>query len=67
LLQEQEATHANPWTLDKMQAYLCFVKSIEPVMTPVTEAVLTKYYQVGSKTQLSDPTNWFGPTAATPK
>jgi hypothetical protein len=28
------------------QAYISYVKGIDPLMTPECEAVLTKYYQV---------------------
>jgi hypothetical protein len=28
------------------QAYICFVKTFEPELTPASEMILSKYYQV---------------------
>eukprot|EP00794_Sanderia_malayensis_P020029 gene20029-21992_t len=32
------------WSLDKMQAYICYVKTIKPVLTPDSNRVLRSYY-----------------------
>lgn len=33
------------WSMDRLQSYLCYVKSIKPVMTPEANKVLSRYYQ----------------------
>jgi DNA helicase MCM9 len=33
------------WSMDRLQSYLCYIKSIKPVMTPEANKVLCCYYQ----------------------
>ncbi|XP_062504225.1 DNA helicase MCM9-like [Corticium candelabrum] len=33
------------WSMEQLQLYLCYVKSIKPVMTPEANRVLSRYYQ----------------------
>ncbi|XP_070543644.1 uncharacterized protein [Ptychodera flava] len=33
------------WSMEKMQAYICMIKQLEPTLTPESNAVLRRYYQ----------------------
>ncbi|XP_072020036.1 uncharacterized protein [Amphiura filiformis] len=41
----QGSSNENLWNMEKMQAYLCLIKTIEPAMTSKANTVLSKYYQ----------------------
>jgi DNA helicase MCM9 len=42
----QDADESARWSLEKLQAYISYVKSIKPVMTAESEQILTRYYQM---------------------
>ena len=35
------------WTMEKLQAYISFVKRIDPLLRPEAEIILSRYYQAG--------------------
>ena len=42
---EYDSCQSSLWSMGRLQSYLCYVKSIKPVMTPEANQVLCCYYQ----------------------
>lgn len=42
------------WSLEKLQAYFCHIRTFQPSMTPQANRILSRYYQVQRQT---DQTN----------
>ncbi|KAK8752353.1 hypothetical protein OTU49_005037 [Cherax quadricarinatus] len=38
------------WSMERLQAYFCHIRSIQPVMTPEANAILSRYYQLQRQT-----------------
>ncbi|KAF9178530.1 DNA helicase mcm9 [Haplosporangium sp. Z 767] len=50
---QENEEHGEPWTLDRLKAYLVWIKTtFEPKLTPPAEQVLVSYYQLQRKADI---------------
>ncbi|KAG0249942.1 DNA helicase mcm9 [Mortierella polycephala] len=50
---QEDEDHGEPWTLDRLKAYLVWIKTtFEPKLTPPAEQVLVSYYQLQRKADI---------------